>query len=113
MIGMCCWAGASESVAWPAVLGTSQFSSKQRKGQQKAEAEALESKFCPNLSLSAATSRRLSDAKGRKSCLRGICGNMELALCSDPRALLALAVSIPREQHTGTHFYHPNTEGLI
>lgn len=35
-----------------------------------------------------------------------------LFAASDPRALLALPVSIPREQHTGTNFYHPNTEGL-
>lgn len=47
----------------------------------KAEAEVLEGKFCPNLSLSAATSRRLSGAKGRESFLRGISGDVELALC--------------------------------
>lgn len=33
-------------------------------------------------------------------------------LFADPRALVALPVSIPREQHAGTNFYHPNTKGL-
>lgn len=110
-----CAAGLELLQVWPGqrCLGPLSFHlNRAKKGRAaKGEAEALESKFCPNLSLSAATSRRFSNAEGRKSCLRGISGNTELALCCalTPEHFWHFQSAF---QGNSTHFYHPITKGL-
>lgn len=92
---------ASLSVAWPAVLGTSHFLSKQRKRQQKEKLRLWKASFaqiCPSLLPPAGDFPMLKEGKVASEASL----ETELALCWALTPLLALPVSIPREQHIFT-----------